>query len=338
MFSTESFRERIHAGSSKLFDFYYKLETGMGQYHSDLYVKDRNFGSSSWSSPQLLKSFAGVNEIVSAANSIDGKTHIVYEIASGVGYRNYNGSSWSAELQIGEGYISPRIYSVSNDLYAVWGKWDWSFNVGYLMYRHYDVAPHAPQNPQLSANPGNNKVRISWTKNSEPDIANYEIWRKVAELGGVWQNIGTTTNNYFVDNEYMYAPGAGDFTLTYKVRAKDIENKYSEFSNGVSTRAEFMGKDNVTLNKEYKLFDNYPNPFNPSTTISWQSPISSRQTIKVYDVLGNEVATLVDEYREVGSYEVEFGSEHTRNLSSGIYFYRLTAGGYTEVKKMILNK
>lgn len=77
VFPTESFRERIHAGSSKLFNFYYKIETGMGQYHSDLYVKVRNFESSSWSSPQLLKSFAGVNEIVSASNSFDGKTHIV---------------------------------------------------------------------------------------------------------------------------------------------------------------------------------------------------------------------------------------------------------------------
>ncbi len=230
------------------------------------------------------------------------------------------------------------ISSAGNEVHVIWKDNLGSNNGNNLRYRWDDQNPIAPQNPQLSANPGNNKVRISWTKNSEPDIANYEIWRKVAELGGVWQNIGTTTNNYFVDNEYMYAPGAGDFTLTYKVRAKDIGNKYSEFSNGVSTRAEFMGKDNVTLNKEYKLFDNYPNPFNPSTTISWQSPVSSRQTIKVYDILGNEVATLVDEYREAGSYEVEFGSEHTRNLSSGIYFYRLTAGGYTEVKKMILNK
>ncbi|AFH48081.1 Hypothetical protein IALB_0369 [Ignavibacterium album JCM 16511] len=175
VFPTESFRERIHAGNSKLFDFYYKLETGMGQYHSDLYVKERSFGSTSWSSPQLLKQFAGVNEILSATNSSDGNTHIVYEISDGVGYRKYNGSYWSAEEQIGDGYISPRIYSVSNDLYVVWGRIVPNQKIYNVYYRQYDAAPLAPQNPQLSANPGNNKVRISWTRNNEADISFYKV-------------------------------------------------------------------------------------------------------------------------------------------------------------------
>ena len=92
---------------------------------------------------------------------------------------------------------------------------------------------------------------------------------------------------------------------------------------------------------EFQLYQNFPNPFNPSTKISWQSPVGSWQTLKVYDVLGNEVATLVDEFREAGRYEVEFNAVETRrgvSLPSGIYFYRLTAGSFTEVKKMILSK
>lgn len=91
---------------------------------------------------------------------------------------------------------------------------------------------------------------------------------------------------------------------------------------------------------EFKLSQNYPNPFNPSTVISWQSPFGSYQTLKIYDVLGNEVATLVDEYKPAGSYEVEFGSHpnEVRNLSSGIYFYKLQAGNFVETKKMILMK
>ena len=72
----------------------------------------------------------------------------------------------------------------------------------------------------------------------------------------------------------------------------------------------------------YHLAQNYPNPFNPSTMISWQSPFGGQQTIKVYDVLGNEVATLVDEYREAGRYEVKFDASR---LASGIYFYKLKA-------------
>jgi hypothetical protein len=85
----------------------------------------------------------------------------------------------------------------------------------------------------------------------------------------------------------------------------------------------------------FELMQNYPNPFNPSTKISWQSPVGSQQTLKVYDVLGNEVATLVDEYKPAGSYEVEFNASI---LSSGVYFYQLKAGDFMSVKKMILLK
>jgi arabinogalactan endo-1,4-beta-galactosidase len=86
---------------------------------------------------------------------------------------------------------------------------------------------------------------------------------------------------------------------------------------------------------EFQVFQNYPNPFNPTTMISWQSPVSSWQTLKVFDVLGNEVATLVNEYREAGSYEINFnGSE----LSSGMYFYKLHIGVFVQTRKMTLIK
>jgi len=85
----------------------------------------------------------------------------------------------------------------------------------------------------------------------------------------------------------------------------------------------------------YKLNQNYPNPFNPSTVISWQLPISSHVLLKVYDILGNEVATLVNENKEVGYYETNFdGSE----LASGMYIYRLVAENYISTKKMLLIK
>ena len=82
---------------------------------------------------------------------------------------------------------------------------------------------------------------------------------------------------------------------------------------------------------------NYPNPFNPTTTISWQSKIDAHQTLKVFDALGNEVATLVDEYKSAGDYseQVTMAKEQ---LSSGIYFYQLKIGNYVESKKMILMK
>ena len=85
----------------------------------------------------------------------------------------------------------------------------------------------------------------------------------------------------------------------------------------------------------YKLSQNYPNPFNPSTKIEYSIPRASFVILKVYDILGREVATLVNEEKNVGNYEINFNN---RNLSSGIYFYKLQAGDYSSVKKMILIK
>ena len=93
------------------------------------------------------------------------------------------------------------------------------------------------------------------------------------------------------------------------------------------------------LVNQFQLNQNYPNPFNPSTTISWQSPVGSHQTIKVYDVLGNEIATLVNEEKPAGTYEVEFQSTvGSRRLASGVYYYQLRAGEYLETKKMLMLK
>jgi hypothetical protein len=94
---------------------------------------------------------------------------------------------------------------------------------------------------------------------------------------------------------------------------------------------------------EFSLSQNYPNPFNPSTKISWQSQVGSWQTLKIYDVLGTEVATLVDDYKPAGTYELAWNAE---NLPSGVYFYQLkavdpsTGSGqvFIQTKKMLLLK
>jgi hypothetical protein len=85
----------------------------------------------------------------------------------------------------------------------------------------------------------------------------------------------------------------------------------------------------------FKLAQNYPNPFNPITKISWQSPVSGYQTLNVYDVLGNEVATLIDEYKPAGSYEVEWDAS---NNPSGVYFYKLKIENFLKTMKMVLLK
>ena len=93
----------------------------------------------------------------------------------------------------------------------------------------------------------------------------------------------------------------------------------------------------------FQLNQNYPNPFNPSTRIQYQISSNSQVSLKVYDMLGNEVATLVNEYKPSGSYEVEFSAKggsvsggNAHDLSSGMYLYKIQAGSFVETKKMIL--
>jgi len=83
--------------------------------------------------------------------------------------------------------------------------------------------------------------------------------------------------------------------------------------------------------KAYSLSQNYPNPFNPSTTILYKIPEFSFVQLKVYDLLGNEVETLLNEFKSAGNYEVTYKASH---LASGIYFYRIIAGNFVETKKM----
>ncbi|MEJ2615306.1 MAG: T9SS type A sorting domain-containing protein, partial [Ignavibacteriaceae bacterium] len=92
-------------------------------------------------------------------------------------------------------------------------------------------------------------------------------------------------------------------------------------------------KSNSKIPTSFGLKQNYPNPFNPSTTISYSVPYTSYVVLKVYDILGKEVATLVNEEKSAGIYRINFTAN---NLSSGVYFYRIQAGNYSAVKKFVL--
>uniref|UniRef100_A0A832CZ84 T9SS type A sorting domain-containing protein n=1 Tax=Ignavibacterium album TaxID=591197 RepID=A0A832CZ84_9BACT len=122
-------------------------------------------------------------------------------------------------------------------------------------------------------------------------------------------------------NGRIFLPDTGYFSAVI-----DTTNSVNDNSNFIPDR--------------FSLMQNYPNPFNPTTKIKFSIPTLEFVTLKVYDVLGNEVATLVNEEKPAGSYEVEFKSSFgNRQLANGVYFYQLKTGGdYLETKKMILLK
>ena len=147
--------------------------------------------------------------------------------------------------------------------------------------------------------------------------------------------------NWVNDTKYSY---------TYDVNNNMIEELRQDWdgSNWVNTYRDtysyrYLPTDVSEFTSEvnaYGLSNNYPNPFNPSTVISYQLPVSGDVTLKVFDVLGNEIATLLDEYKPAGNYEIEFNVAQISRpeIASGIYFYQLKAGDFIETKKMILLK
>jgi hypothetical protein len=174
-------------------------------------------------------------------------------------------------------------------------------------------------------------VMLNWTTATETNNQGFEIQRsEVRDQMSDWGKIGfvaghgTTTEpkSYsFIDTEVT--------TEIYKYRLRQIDYDGTfTYTNEVEVVIDFTPK-------EFMLYQNYPNPFNLNTVISYQLPVNSNITLKVYDILGNEVATLVNEEKQPGNYEVKWNAS---NVSSGIYFYQLMTGDYVDTKKMILLK
>jgi hypothetical protein len=124
--------------------------------------------------------------------------------------------------------------------------------------------------------------------------------------------------------ENLYAFWMADYSGIYQVWMSIIDKNVLSIT------------DNLDFNiGDFVLYQNFPNPFNPITKIRWQNPVGIWQALKIYDVLGNEVKTLIEEYRPAGFTEVEFDAI---NFPSGVYFYKLTAGKYSYTKKLVIIK
>jgi hypothetical protein len=175
-------------------------------------------------------------------------------------------------------------------------------------------------------------VTLNWKTETEVDNYGFEVERQVAGRQAAvdtWETIGFVDGygNSNSPKEYSFTDNnpAGGTKFSYRLKQMDNDGAY-EYSNIVEVEI---------APKEFVLYQNYPNPFNPITKIKYSIPKESVVTIKVFDILGNEVRTLISEKQEQGNYEIDFEGG---DLASGIYLYKMQAGTFSQVKKMLILK
>ena len=151
-----------------------------------------------------------------------------------------------------------------------------------------------------------------------------------------WQTIGYIEGNGTTTNKKSYSfidNSASNGTYIYRLKQIDFDGSF-HYSNVIEI--------NVNAPLEFSISQNYPNPFNPTTEIKYSIKENCLVTIKIYDLLGSEVATIINEEKPAGNYNVTFDasniSKSNQSLSSGIYFYTISAGNFHQTKKMILLK
>ena len=193
----------------------------------------------------------------------------------------------------------------------------------------------------------NQPITFTWTDNPNSNVNQYQIWRCIISQG-VIQNlvqIGTVARGVqnFTDDEYILSKnnlnGVNyDARPYYSIEGTTADPDWEYVPAQIQAK-ESAKNSNKSFNDEavenYALEQNTPNPFNPSTIISYQVPNAGFVSLKVYDILGREVSTLVNEVKTQGKYSVRFNAA---NLTSGVYIYQLKANGFSSIKKMILTK
>jgi hypothetical protein len=196
-----------------------------------------------------------------------------------------------------------------------------------LIYRYIDTTIVPVDLTSFNAEVDNGIVTLKWSTATETNNLGFEVqrsqdnqnWNSLAFIKGN----GTST---FV-HKYQFTDQVETTGIHYyKLKQLDYNGDFN-YSKIIEA--------NVSKPLSFDLSQNFPNPFNTSTTIRYQLPKDNFVSLKVYDVLGKEVKTLIREFKKAGYYTINYSAN---DLSSGIYFYKLTTGQYSSTKKFILLK
>ncbi|MBI2427409.1 MAG: T9SS type A sorting domain-containing protein [Ignavibacteriales bacterium] len=202
------------------------------------------------------------------------------------------------------------------------------------------VSPATPQN--LVIVNGNAQVTLKWNKNAEGDFVRYRIY------GGTSANPATkidSTSSGIMDTTKVISALTNGTKYYFRVTAVNLYGMESGYSNEVNATPSTTGVESEggSIPTVYSLSQNYPNPFNPTTTIKFGLPEASMVSLKIYDVLGREVATLINGELSANYYNYQWNAA---GLSSGTYIYRIVATSangnakqnFVQVKKLMLQK
>ncbi|MGB5849707.1 MAG: T9SS type A sorting domain-containing protein [Ignavibacteriaceae bacterium] len=173
------------------------------------------------------------------------------------------------------------------------------------------------------------EIKLSWSTASELNNLGFEVERSLDENGfstiGFVSGVGTSTETHyysFIDRSHFENKNR----IQYRLKQVDFDGSF-EYSKVIEVE--------VYYPLVFKLDQNYPNPFNPSTKIEYTLSADGYTELKVYDIMGNSITTLVSETKPAGSYEIVFDASY---IPSGVYFYTLTSGELISSKKMMLVK
>lgn len=249
------------------------------------------------------------------------------------------GVSWSPNVRISE-HFNSRVgwpnqnkigdyFDMVSDNIGARLAWAATFNGEQDIYYSFITEGIIPVELTLfSASANANVVTLNWSTATELNNHGFEIERsadkKIWRLIGFKEGKGTTSE----PQHYSYSDRLADiesFKLYYRLKQIDFTGSY-EYSDMIEVDI---------APSAFSLSQNYPNPFNPATKIIFTISEAGFTSLKIYDVIGNEVATLINEVKQPGEYEIEYSSEE---LSSGIYFYQLKSGSFIQTKKMIMAK
>ncbi|MDP4115290.1 MAG: T9SS type A sorting domain-containing protein [Bacteroidota bacterium] len=258
-----------------------------------------------------------VYSITSSSNKIFAGTNL------GVYASTDNGISW---LPYTNGMASTEVGSLGvteNYLFAG------TMNNGIWRRLLTDVGVVPVELTSFSIQSINGKIELQWETATETNNKGFEVQRRINNSEWTVIQFIKGKGTSIETNKYSYMDDLNNISgKSIKYRLKQIDE------NGEYVYSKEILVDNLGITR-YQLSQNYPNPFNPNTTISYQLPQNGIVTIKVYDILGNEVKTLVNENKQAGSYNVNFDAS---KLSSGVYVYKITVGNFVASRKMMLLK